>query len=44
MFIWNLNYAPIAEADDRWAKRAFSIIRTDWGPRPAYNAVAGMPK
>ena len=44
MFIWNLNYAPIAEADDRWAKRAFSIIRTDWGPRPAYNALAAMPK
>jgi hypothetical protein len=44
MFIWNLNYAPIAEVDDRYAKRAFSIIREDWTPRPAYFALASMPK
>ena len=44
MFVWNLNYAPIADAPDRFAKRAFSIIRADWSPRPAYNALAAMPK
>jgi GH35 family endo-1,4-beta-xylanase len=44
MFIWNLNYAPVAEADDPFAKGAFSIIRPDWTRRPAYRAVKQMSK
>jgi hypothetical protein len=44
MFIWNLNYGPVAEADDRYAKEAFSLIRRDWTARPAYFALAGMAK
>ncbi|HEX2171313.1 MAG TPA: hypothetical protein VHL09_02565 [Dehalococcoidia bacterium] len=44
MMLWNLNFAPSAEPNDRWAKEAFSIIRRDWSPRPAYHAVASMPK
>jgi hypothetical protein len=31
-----------AEADDRFAKRAFSVIQTIWAPRPAYCALAAM--
>ncbi|MBI4301079.1 MAG: beta-galactosidase [Chloroflexi bacterium] len=46
MFIWNLNFAQSADAQDRYAKRAFSIINPDslWTPRPAYYALAAMPK
>lgn len=44
MAVWNLNYAPIAEADDRYAKKAFSIINPDWSPRPAFSRLATMPK
>jgi hypothetical protein len=44
MFVWNLNYAPIAEPDDRYAKRAFSILNRDWSARPAYSALVAMPK
>lgn len=44
MMLWNLNFAPAAEPDDRWAKEAFSILRRDWSPRPAYSAIQNMPK
>ncbi|MSQ15027.1 MAG: hypothetical protein EXR50_04090 [Dehalococcoidia bacterium] len=44
MFIWNLNFAPTADPGDVQAKKAFGIIRPDWSLRPAYNAVAAMPK
>lgn len=44
MFVWNLNYAPTAEPDDRFAKRAFSILRPDWSHRPAYPALKQMQK
>lgn len=44
VFLWNLNFAPGAEPDDDFAKRAFSIIRTDWTPRPAYEALKNLPK
>jgi hypothetical protein len=44
MFLWNLNFAPKAEPNDDFAKRAFSIIRSDWTPRPAYEALRRMPK
>ncbi|MBM2826051.1 MAG: hypothetical protein HW403_115 [Dehalococcoidia bacterium] len=44
MFIWNLNFAPGADAGDVIAKRAFSILRSDWGPRPAYKSLVTMSK
>lgn len=44
MFVWNLNFAPAAEPDDRNAKRAFSILRADWSPRPAYLSLKAMRK
>jgi hypothetical protein len=42
MFLWNLNFAPVSGPADE--KAAYGIIRADWSPRPAYNALAGMPK
>ncbi|HLF08610.1 MAG TPA: LysM domain-containing protein [Dehalococcoidia bacterium] len=42
MFVWNLNFAPSAEADDRYGKRAFSIIQTTWSPRPSYCSLAAL--
>ncbi len=40
MTVWNLNYngGPNDE------KSAWSVLRGDWAPRPAYNALATMPK
>jgi len=42
MFLWNLNFGPVSGAADE--KAAYSIIRPDWSPRPAYTALANMPK
>jgi LysM repeat protein len=42
MFVWNLNFAPVAGPGDE--KAAFSLVRSDWSPRPAYQALASMPK
>jgi len=42
MFLWNLNFAPVAGARDE--KAAFSILYPDWSPRPAYAALRDMPK
>jgi len=42
MFLWNLNFAPICGPADE--KAAFSIVDPGWGRRPAFNALAGMPK
>jgi spore germination protein YaaH len=42
MFLWNLNYAPVAGPQDE--KAAFSIVRSDWSQRPAFVALANMPK
>jgi len=39
MAVWNLNFFGTDQA-----KQAFSVLRPDWSPRPAYNALAGMPK
>ncbi len=44
MFLWNLNYAPSADPDDVQGKRVFSILRSDWGLRPAYLALQRLPK
>jgi len=42
MFLWNLNYAPVAGAADE--KAAFGIVRPNWAPRPVYSALQGMAK
>jgi len=42
MFVWNLNFAPVAGQADE--KAAFGIVRADWSPRPAYAALRDMPK
>ncbi|MDH7488160.1 MAG: cellulase family glycosylhydrolase [Anaerolineae bacterium] len=42
MFLWNLNFAPVAGPADE--KAAFGIVRADWSLRPAYAALANMPK
>ncbi|MFH1085426.1 MAG: beta-galactosidase [Chloroflexota bacterium] len=42
MFLWNLNFAPVAGRSDE--KAAFGIVRHNWSPRPAYSALANMPK
>jgi hypothetical protein len=42
MFLWNLNFAPVAGNADE--KAAFGIVRGDWSPRPAYSALRDMPK
>ena len=42
MFLWNLNFGPVSGARDE--KAAFGIVRPDWSARPAFNALAGMPK
>ncbi len=42
MFLWNLNFAPVCGA--HCEQSAFGIVRSDWSHRPAYNALANMPK
>jgi len=42
MFLWNLNFAPVAGNADE--KAAFGIVRADWSPRAAFHALAGMAK
>jgi len=42
MFLWNLNFWPVAGAENEMAK--YSIVRGDWSPRPAYTALKNMPK
>lgn len=41
-FLWNLNFWPVAGPDNEMAK--FSIVRGDWTPRPAYDALKAVPK
>jgi hypothetical protein len=42
MFLWNLNFAPVA--GNACHKGQFGIVRQDWSLRPAFHALAGMPK
>ena len=39
MFVWDLTFFGTD-----FAKRAFAILNPDWSPRPAYKALASMPK
>jgi hypothetical protein len=40
MLVWNLNYNGAPEDE----KSAWSVLYRDWNPRPAYHALAAMPK
>jgi hypothetical protein len=42
MFLWNLNFWPTTGPKNEMAK--YGIVRGDWSPRPAYNALKNMPK
>ncbi len=42
MFLWNLNFATAFPGSDE--KSAFSLLRADWSPRPAYQALVNMAK
>ncbi len=42
MFLWNLNYGPASGKFDE--KAGFGIVHPDWSPRPAFYALANMPK
>jgi hypothetical protein len=42
MFVWNLNFAPVAGGGDE--KAGFGVLRADWSPRPAYSALQSMAK
>jgi hypothetical protein len=42
MFVWNLNYqAVVGQGDEKWG---FGYLRSDYTPRPAFSALAAMPK
>ncbi|OQY19355.1 MAG: hypothetical protein B6I34_09670 [Anaerolineaceae bacterium 4572_32.1] len=42
MFLWNLNYGPASGKFDE--KAGFGIVYPNWAPRPAFYALANMPK
>jgi hypothetical protein len=42
MFVWNLDFA--VEVGAWWEGSKFSLLRADGTPRPAYQALASMPK
>jgi hypothetical protein len=42
MMQWNLNFQlAVLQTDEKWG---FGVLRDDWSGRPAYNALAQMPK
>jgi polysaccharide biosynthesis protein PslG len=42
MFVWNLNFSTITQSSDE--KYPWSVLNSDWSPRPAYTALKNMPK
>jgi hypothetical protein len=42
MSVWNLNYSVISSPSDE--KSPWSVLNSDWSPRPAYTALKEMPK
>ncbi|MCX2726262.1 cellulase family glycosylhydrolase [Thermomicrobium sp. 4228-Ro] len=42
MLVWNLNFSTITDPSDE--KFPWSVVYTDWSPRPAYRALQEMPK
>jgi hypothetical protein len=43
-YLWNLNYSPMAGGDPNNDNVPYSILAPDGSPRPAFEAVAAMPK
>jgi hypothetical protein len=42
MVVWNLNFQVVVPpTDEKWG---FGVLNPDWTPRPAYSALAQMPK
>jgi hypothetical protein len=42
MMQWNLNFQlAVPQSDEKWG---FGVLRGDWSGRPAYSALAQMPK
>jgi polysaccharide biosynthesis protein PslG len=42
LMVWNLNYqVAVPQTDEKWG---FSVLRSDWSARPAFTALAAMPK
>jgi hypothetical protein len=42
VMIWNLNFQTVVpQTDEKWG---FGVIRLDWSARPAYSALAALPK
>jgi polysaccharide biosynthesis protein PslG len=42
MFVWNLNFTTLAGPEDE--KYPWSVLNSNWSPRPAYDALQQMPK
>jgi polysaccharide biosynthesis protein PslG len=42
VIIWNLNYQmAVPQTDEKWG---FAVLHADFSPRPAFSALASMPK
>jgi polysaccharide biosynthesis protein PslG len=42
MFVWNLNFQQaVQQTDEKWG---FGLLRADLSPRPAFTALANLPK
>ncbi|MDQ6672493.1 MAG: hypothetical protein M3069_17420 [Chloroflexota bacterium] len=42
VIIWNLNFQMVVpQSDEKWG---FAVLRPDFSPRPAFSALAAMPK
>ena len=44
LFLWNLNYQAIPGVATTDEKYGWGLLRPDFSPRPAYDAVKAMPK
>jgi polysaccharide biosynthesis protein PslG len=42
MFLWTLNHSVVVPPTDE--KYPWAVIRGDWSPRPAYDAIKNMAK
>ena len=42
LIVWNFNYqVAVPKTDEKWA---FSMLRENWSPRPAFTALSQLPK
>ena len=42
VMVWNLNYQiAVPQTDEKWG---FAVLHADWSARPAFQALASMPK